>query len=342
VTVVDERPRNGHVVEHTMPAQPLDVETELQGQAAVAEPEVGESDDVQKLRQRVANKRTKRDLLHQYAEISEDPVFDEVRSEDEETADRTVAEDVRAKQRKERKRSGIADVRRARRNRRWDWWDERATRARDRILDPARAIGSDYRKLVASSWAAFVLIAGGVAFMAKNVHDGLVGVDGTWTGYLVEPLASVLLAISMAAQFTARKRGITIRRSFYCFDGLLLLASVLLNVIPSGVRFGWLAGDFIAHVLVPSLVVAAVFAWHLASNLYGQAIAQSKDAPIVIFRDDQTTAEHLALLHKANRNGQVPANPSVSQLIKCLRTQLPNGIGHAAARRIAAIYLGGR
>lgn len=344
MTVVDER-RNGRPV--AVSAQPFDTEGDAHSEAGlVAETvsplDAAETDDVRQLRQRVAAKRTKRELLHQYAEISDDPVFTEVPSEQEETADRRVAEYVRGKARKERKRSGVADVRRARRNRRWDWWDERATRARDRILDPARAIGADYRKLVASSWAAFVLITGGVLFMAKNVHDGLVGVGGTWTAYLVEPLASVLLAISMVAQFTARKRGIAIPRAFYWFDGSLALASVLLNVIPSGVRFGWQAGDVLAHVLVPALVVAAVIAWHLASSLYGKAIAQSKDAPILIHRDDEITAQHLALLRQATAAGQLPPNPSVSQLIKCLRAQLPNGIGHAAARRIAAIYLGGR
>lgn len=345
MTVVDER-RNGSPVAGARPLEADSAPAEVAATVAAAEPEpldvVAETDDVRQLRQRVAAKRTKRELLHQYAEISSDPVFTEVSSEDEEQADRRVAEYVRRKARSERKRSGVVDVRRARRNRRWDWWDERATRARDRILDPARAIGADYRKLVASSVAAFVLITGGVLFMAKNVHDGLVGVGGTWTAFLVEPLASVLLAISMIAQFTARKRGISIPRAFYWFDGSLAFASVLLNVVPSAVRFGWQAGDVLAHVLVPTLVVAAVIAWHLASSLYGEAIAQSKDAPILIHRDDETTAEHLALLRQATAAGKLPANPSVSQLIKCLRSQLPNGIGHAAARRIAAIYLGGR
>lgn len=353
MTVVDERPRNGHTVKHTVPTQPLDVETDPADRAAAAEPlpeavepAPEESDAVRKLRKRVANKRTERTLLHEYTEIAEDTVFDEVRSEDEEKADREVAETVRKKARKERKRAGVAEVRRSRRNRRWDRWDERARHARDRILDPARAIGSDYRKLVASSWTAFVLIAGGVAYMAQNVHHGLVGVDGTWTAYLVEPLASVLLAISMAAQFTARKRGIEINRGFYLFDGSLAAASVLLNVVPSGVRFGWQAGDLLAHVLVPGLVVAAVIAWHLASTLYGEAIALSKDAPIVIARDDQITGEHLALLRKATAEGRLPVYPSVNQVIKTLRESLKqdtgSGIGHEAARRVAAIYLGGR
>lgn len=352
MTVTDERPVNGHAVQHTAPTRPLDAETasqalgldedlaDFEGEPA-AVPAGGQvSARVNTLRQRVADRAAERALLHELVEIDTDPVFDDVRSEAEAREDRKVAEQVRGKARAERKRAGKADVRRARRNRRWDWWDERATHARDRILDPARAIGADYRKLVASSWAAFTLIAGGVAFMATNVHDGLVGVAGSWTAYLVEPLASVLLAISMVAQFTARKRGIGITRGFYLFDGALAAASVLLNVVPAGIRFGWLATDLVAHVLVPALVVAAVIAWHLASHLYGQAIAQSAAAPVVIFKDDETTAEHLTLLRRATAKGLLSTTPSLSEVIKCLRANLPNGIGHQAARRVAAIYLG--
>jgi hypothetical protein len=353
VTVTDERPRNGHAVAHTAPTRPLDAETGLdeglddfEHEPAAVPAGGAESERVRALRQRVADRTTERDLLHRFVEVDTDPVFDDVRSEAEAQKDREVAEKVRGKARTERRRAGEAEVRRARRNRRWDWWDERATRARDRILDPARAVGADYRKLVASSVAAFALIAGGVAFMATNVHDGLVGTAGSWTAYLVEPLASVLLAISMVAQFTARKRGIAITRGFYLFDGALAAASVLLNVLPSGFRFGWLASDLVAHFLVPGLVVAAVIAWHLASSLYGQAIALSKDAPIVLARDDQITGEHLALLRKATAEGRLPVYPSVNQVIKTLRDSLKQGggtgIGHEAARRVAAIYLGGR
>lgn len=344
MTVTDERV-NGHAVKHTAPTRPLDVDTDdlAEGLEAFepADPAGGQvSQRVNALRQRVADRAAERALLHELVEIDTDPVFDDVRSEAEAREDRKVAEQVRGKARVERKRAGKADVRRARRNRRWDWWDERATHARDRILDPARAIGADYRKLVASSWAAFTLIAGGVAFMATNVHDGLVGTAGSWTAYLVEPLASVLLAISMVAQFTARKRGIAITRGFYCFDGALAAASVLLNVVPAGIRFGWQPGDLVAHVLVPGLVVAAVIAWHLASHLYGQAITQSAAAPVVIFKDDETTAEHLTLLRRATAKGLLSTSPSVTEVIKCLRVNLPHGIGHQAARRVAAIYLG--
>lgn len=327
MTTVDERPRNGHSVDFGVPVRPLGADPVPDAPAVVQE-----SERVAELRQLVADRATERDLLQQLAEIEADTVFDERRSEEERGADREVAESVRAVQRKERLKSGKSEVRRSRRNRRWSWWDERAERARDRILDPARAIGADYRKLVASSAAAFGLIAGGVAYMAANVHDGLVGAGGTWTAYLVEPLASVLLAISMIAQFTGRKRGITIPRKFYAFDGALATASVLLNVVPSGIRSGWRSTDMVAHILVPALVLAAVIAWHLASSLYGTAIALSKDDPV--------TRERLLLLRRAVADKALPAESSANQVIKYLRAALPNGIGHMEGRRLAKQFLG--
>jgi hypothetical protein len=350
VTVTDERPRNGHAVQHTAPAQPLDGQTARIGPAGPGEELVDElaghtgasaaagtspieSERVTTLRQRLADRETERDLLLQLQQIDSDPVFDDVRSEAEAQQDRKVAEQIRTKARKERKRAGQAQVRRTRRTRRWERWDERATHARDRILDPARAVGSDYRKLVASSAAAFALIAGGVLFMATNVHDGLVGTTGSWTAYLVEPLASVLLVISMIAQFTARARGIRITRGFYLFDGFLATASTLLNVLPSGFRYGWPASDLVAHILVPALVVGAVIAWHLVSSLYGTAIALSKDDPV--------TRERLLVLRKALAAGALPAdNLSATQVIKYLRATLPNGIGHMEGRRLVKQFLG--
>ncbi|MCG8918272.1 hypothetical protein L6E12_21040 [Actinokineospora sp. PR83] len=292
------------------------------------------------LQRRVIDKKAQRALLHEYAELVDDEVFTEIPSEAEERKDREVAETIRTKARRERKRAGKAEIRRRSRVRRQDRWDARADRARHRILDPARALGADYRKLVASSGVVFALLAGGVAWMSRTVHHGLVGVDGPIVGYLVEPLASVLLVVSLVAQFTARARGIAVPRGFYWFDGALAAASVLLNVLPWGLRFGWNAGDLLVHLLVPALVVGAVVAWHLVSGLYGEAIAASKDAPVVIFKDDAVTAEHLALLREATAEGALSANPSVTAVIKTLRKRLPGGIGQQAARRVAAIYLG--
>lgn len=39
--------------------------------------------------------------------------------------------------------------------------------------------------------------------MSATVHDGVVGMDGPWVGYLIEPMASVLLVVSLLIGFTA-------------------------------------------------------------------------------------------------------------------------------------------
>src|SRR5699024_4689857 len=189
--------------------------------------------------------------------VDGDPVLSEVRSEQEREADRQVAEKVRAKQRTDRLRAGRGQVRRDRRQRRHSQWDQRAERARARIMDPARALAADYRRWVATAAALFVLLAAGIAFMAISVHHGVVGMSGPWYGYVIEPLASVLLAASLVAQFTARQRGASVPRSFLAFDAAIAAASLLLNTVPYGVRYGFDATSLVPHVLAPLLVTGA-------------------------------------------------------------------------------------
>ena len=340
MTTVDERPRNGHPMPGTPPrpgeaapedtdridAEEFDDVAGFGSQAPVVSPRVRE------LAAAVADRAEERDLLKQLVEIDADPVFDDYRDEQERRADRDVAQSVRSKARRERGRAGKARIRAERRARWQERMDGRAERVRDRILDPARNLGSDHRRWVASATALGLLVAGGVTFMAVTVHDGLVGLGGSWTAYLVEPLASVLLVISLIAQFTARQRGIEVPRRFMAFDGALATASMLLNVVPYGIRCGWDGGDLVAHVLTPLLVIASVTGWHLASGLYGEAIAGSKDDPV--------TRDRLALLRRATATGQLPADVTSNQVIKYLRAAIPGGIGHEAGRRIARMFLG--
>lgn len=342
MTTVDERRRNGHPmpgVAGTLPRPggPLPDDADRIEVGEVGEVEFGPqvpavSPRVRELAAAVADRAEERDLLKALVEIDADPVFDDYRDERERQDDRTVAKSVRRKARRERGRAGKAQIRTARRARWQERMDGRAERVRDRILDPARNLGSDHRRWVASATALGLLVAGGVTFMAVTVHDGLVGVAGSWTAYLVEPLASVLLVISLIAQFTARQRGITVPKRFMAFDGVLATASMLLNVVPYGIRYGWDGGDLVAHVLTPLLVIASVTGWHLASGLYGEAIAGSKDDPV--------TRDRLALLRRATAGGQLPADVTSNQVIKYLRAAIPGGIGHEAGRRIARMFLG--
>lgn len=212
MTALDDRPRNGTPVPAPTPAKTLDTQPDSDGAP------VAESQRVTNLRDRLQHRTAERDLSHQLHEVDTDPVFEDIRSEGEQDADREVSEKIRAKSRKDRLRAGKSEVRRARRQRIRQRWDERAEATRDRILDPARTLGADHRRWVASSVVLFALLAGGVAFMSTTAHDGLVGANGSWTAYLVEPLASVLLVVSLLAQFTGRQRGIEIPRSFAAFD----------------------------------------------------------------------------------------------------------------------------
>lgn len=320
MTALDERPRNGH----TLDIPTTDLEND---------PPHQESREVTALRARLVDRTAEQGLAHQFTAVDADPVFDQVRSEDEQQADRKVAEKIRKQERAEHKRAGLARVRDRRRQRRQEAWMARAERARLRILDPARALAVDHRRWTYSTVLVFALLAGGVAWMSRTVHHGLVGVDGTWLAYLVEPLASVLLAISLVAQFTARQRGLTAPRGAVWFDTALATASVLLNVVPWGLRYGWDAASLTAHLLVPLLVVGAVLAWHLTSHIYGDALATNK-------KDTSDITDRLALLRQAVQSGDLPVDVSATQVIKYLRANLPGGIGHDAARRVARSFLG--
>lgn len=317
---------NGHTATGLMP-EPLDDDAVYRAPQAPAE-----SQRVRALRARVDERHTLQRLAHDLVKIERDPIFSQLREPDEMDEDRNVARKIRGKQRREDLRAGKASVRRSRRVRWQAWWDDRAERTRERILDPARNLGSDHRRWVLSAAVLFALLASGVVFMSFTVHDGLFGVDGSWIGYLVEPLASVLLIVSLGAQFTGRQRGLDVSWAFIWFDIALALSSLILNTLPHGLRYGWQAGTLPAHVLTPLLVVGAVVGWHLASRLYGEAIARSKDDPV--------HRERLAMLRHAIASGALAADVSANQVIKFLRDTLPGGIGHEAGRRLARSLLG--
>lgn len=330
-TVHDRPVTNGH---------PVDTDTDIPRQnlpADSAEPELdgraGEHSTVRHLRSRLADRTAESSLAHEFAEVDNDPVFEEVRSQPEQKADRGVAEKIRTKRRKERLRAGKAAVRAERRSRIQATWMIRAERARDRILDPARALATDHRRWLGTSLALFTLIAAGVVFMSDTVKTGVFGEFGSWLGYLIEPLASVLLVVSMLSQFTARQRDLPVPRGAVAFDLGLAVASLLLNTVPWGVRFGFDPATLLVHLLVPTLVIAAVIAWHTASGIYGDALAASR-------QQGGQQPDRLALLREAVRAGELPTDASPNQVIKYLRSNVPTGIGQSAARQLASRFLG--
>lgn len=327
MTTLDERAVNGHDPPHELPRKPIPQDDP---EEAAAPPESG---TVTEFRTRLADRTAERELAHEFTTVDDDPVFEAVRSRDEQDKDYGVAKKIRKKQRKEHLRAGRAAVRAERRERIQHSWMARAERARLRLLDPSRSLAADHRRWLYSSLALFVLLAGGVAFMSDTVKVGLFGQFGSWTGYVIEPLASVLLIVSLLAQYTARQRDLDIPRGAVAFDLGLALASLLLNTIPWGVRFGFDPATVLVHTLVPALVIAAVVAWHLVSRIYGDALAASR-------QQHGQHADRLALLREATRAGELPVDATATQVIKYLRANLPTGIGHDAARRIARDFLG--
>jgi hypothetical protein len=253
--------------------------------------------------------RAEQRKAHQLVALQNDPVFAEVLDPDEREADKNVARKVRAKARTERLRAGRSQVRQSR-SARWDQrWNARAQRARDRRVNPDRRLTSIYRTYVSLSTVTAMLLVAGVTWMATTVHDGLVGAAGSWTGYLVEPLASVLLIVSMFAQFTAVKTGHRVSIKWLTLDALLVAASLTLNTVPWGVRYGWNGGDLIGHLFPPVLVAAAVIVHHLLASLFESIFATAHRAADQTYRLSTETADVVQLMvrtQEANRRGQLP------------------------------------
>lgn len=336
MTVLDDRPTNGHAhPELAIPTRSIDEPETVppsDSPSATEQTEL-ESIRVADLRKRLAERTAEAKLAAQIVKVDGETQADQVRTDGERAKDAVVHQEIRAKERAETRRAGFAAARDQRRQRRQEAWIARAERARLRILDPARALASDHRRWTHSTFLVFALLAGGVAFMSRTVHHGLVGIDGTWLAYAVEPLASVLLVVSLVAQFTAKQRDLAVPRGAVTFDIGLAVASLLLNTIPWGLRFGWDASSLTVHLLTPALVFGAVIVWHLTSRIYGDALATSKE-------DVSDLTDRLALLRQAVKSGELAVDASATQVIKYLRNNLPGGIGHDAARRVARSFLG--
>lgn len=333
MSITAERPTNGHAL--TISSSRLDepdtdqpTSTGHTNSDPVPPPD---SPRVRELRETLSERQAEAHYAAEIVQVDAETQADAVRTDREREQDRQVHQEIRAKQRAETRRAGFAAVRRARWGRFQARLDEMAERTRERLLDPARTLGTDYRRWMVTSVILFSLLAGAAAFMARTVHHGVVGMTGTWLGYLIEPLASLVLVLSMIAQYTARQRGISIPRTFIALDGALALASLVLMTVPWGLRYGWDGSTLLSHSLLPLLMVLCVTVWHMASGIYSQSIANT--------RHDPALAERLALLRTAVATGALPPNPSINQVIKYLRAQL-GGIGHRVARETARCFLG--
>ncbi|MGE3795748.1 MAG: hypothetical protein AB7I38_17740 [Dehalococcoidia bacterium] len=255
--------------------------------------------------------------------IQHDPALSLALTAEERAADRAVDATIRAAERAERERAGLEQVRHARRERGEQRWLARARAARQRLLNPDRRLASTYRRYVALTCGTTGVITAGIAWMADTVHDGLVGHDGSWLAYLVEPLASVLLVVSLVAQFTAVQNNRRNPKWFLWLDGGFVAASLMLNVVPWALRYGWDAGQLIAHVLPSLLVAAAVAVQHMLNNLFQSIFENAYDAlDDVPGRTGEEIADVVVLVERYRRamaKGEVDAEYSVQAIMRYFR-----------------------
>lgn len=237
-------------------------------------------------------------------ELQDDPALTDARSARERRADRRVAERLRAAERAERRRTGLAQVAAARRERREARWSGRAAVSKDRLLDPNRRLTATYRRYVGLSCVPPLLIAFGVLFMSIVVHDGVVGVGGPWYGYLIEPMASLLLVVSLLVGFTAVQNGRAVPRGLWVLDAGLAAASMALTVVPWGLRYGFEPGATLAHALPPLLVAAAVVVAHVLHAVFGPIFTDlyaDLCDDLTPARLDETAADTVVLYERTRR-----------------------------------------
>lgn len=317
MTVLDDRARNGTPQSIPVPAP-----------SPEAEPQPGsEVVSTEALRSRLDDTRTRIALHKELAEVEADGAFAAPRDEE----DQNAAETIRKRYRKERTRAAKSAIR-AQRTARWRaWWDDRAERTRQRLHDPARAIGSIHRTWTICAALMITLIGGALAYMTQTVKHGVVGEFGSWLGYAIEPMASAMLVISLAIQTLARRHGKSPGKAMIGLDVALCAASIVLVVVPWGVRYGWEPANTLVHALIPLLVTAAVVLWHLSAGLIADMLARAKADPAL--------TERLQLLRTAVANGELESTPSKNRVEKYLREAL-GGIGRPEADKTARAFLG--
>jgi uncharacterized membrane protein YqjE len=244
---------------------------------------------------------------------------------------RRVAEKLRNAELQEELRAGQDTLRARRRVRSENLWTERAKQARERLLNPNRLLASTYRRYLALSTVTIVLIVFGTIRGAYTAHHGLVGEDGSWVAYLIEPAASLLLVVSLFAQFTAVEHGRPTRKSFIFLDIALAGVSFVLTTVPWANRFGFKWDEFIANAVSGLLIAAAVVVHHMLKSLFSSIFRDVHHELDDTLRLDPKQAEIVLLIERtrqAIRDGRIELNeddlPVKEQIRKLFRIR--NGL----------------
>ena len=225
---------------------------------------------------RVVAMRAELEQLRATAVLQRDPAWLDVLSAREERRERGAARRLRGMRRHQHLAAATATVRLAGRERRAEHrlaalemtdrvWQRRALARRTRLLDPTSRLASIQRTHTATSTALIALAIAGIIWTSVGVHDALVGPDGTWLAYIVEPLFSLPLVVIMAVQAVAAGWGRTFptrehRTKVYALEAGLLGATVLLNISPVVPGLGrWVdTTTLLAHLVPPALILVAV------------------------------------------------------------------------------------
>ncbi|MHA6801767.1 hypothetical protein [Bounagaea algeriensis] len=322
MTVLDDRPRNGAPQSIPVPSTRTDTPNPS-GESSEPGPD--------ELQAELDREKRSVAILRELTDVENQGAFLQRRDGADDEKDQKASRRVRNKERREKERAGKAQVR-AQRLARWRaWLDDRAERTRQRLTDPARAVGTIHRTWTVCAALMISIITGALLYLTHTVKLGVVGPDGSWLGYAIEPIASAMLVISLALQTRAYRQGSTPGKLFIAIDIGLCAASIVLVTVPWGLRFGWGGPDTLVHIIVPVLVAFGVLLWHAGAALTADMLRTAKHDPVL--------EERIGILRHGIATGDLPADPSKSACERHLR-QVLRGINREDANKAIRHFLG--
>lgn len=184
-------------------------------------------------------------------------------------------------------------------------WHRKAVSRRQRLLDPTSRLASLQRVHAMASAGLIAVALAGIAWTSAGVKEALVGPNGTWLGYVVEPIFSFPLIIIMAVTAVAAQLGRNFptperRRQVYAIEAGLLLASIALNTFPILPVVGtWQnATVLLAHLAPPVLILIAVLLQPLVTGFLAEILvevgADVTDASTTRLTEETVTLARLA------------------------------------------------
>lgn len=270
----------------------------LSGNGARPGPPTDKADHAVMASRELADMQEQLELLRGKARLQRDPAWVDVLDDEEAAAELRAAREIRGLWRGQQRAGARAAVRLAARERRAQHrlsvlalgerlWQQRALARRTRLQDSTARLATVYRTQLISTLVLFGVAISGIAWTSVGVHHTLVGPDGSWLAYVVEPLFCLPLLVIMGAHATAARWGRRFpaaeqRVKVYGLEAVLLVLTILVNsasVLPGlGVWQG--ATQLLAHLFPPVLILVAVVLQPLLSSFFADILANAHvDAP---------------------------------------------------------------